>query len=88
MTDSRAQDDDRFWQQIEGDAKRTILCEPHRLDAVQAAVEQRGFSKTVTVRASPFCPEGKLLVLDDSALEASWRQMIQGFQRDIWGRKP
>ncbi len=59
-------DDEQFRQQIEGDAKRTVLCEPHRLDEIQAAVQQRGLTDTITVRASRLCPTGKLLVLDDS----------------------
>ncbi|WP_435279154.1 hypothetical protein [Streptomyces sp. 1222.5] len=75
--------DIRFWDQIQGDAKRTILCEPHRVDEVRDAVDERGYSEILTVRASPACPEGKLLVLDDSAMEASWRQTIQRAARSL-----
>lgn len=75
--------DVRFWDQIQGDAKRTVLCEPHRVDEIQAAVEERGLSH-LTVRASPFCPAGKLLVLDDSAMEASWRQTVQRAARSLY----
>lgn len=77
-------DAERFWQQIEGDAKRTILCEPHRLDAIQAAVKQRGLADLITVRASPYCPAGQLLVLDDSAMEATWQQTIQRAARSLY----
>lgn len=73
-----------FWQQIRGDAKRTVLCEPERLDEIQAAVEQRGYSGLVTVRASPLCPAGKLLVLDDSAMEAARQQTIQRAARSLY----
>lgn len=76
--------DERFWEQIRGDAKRTVLCEPHRLDDIQAAVEQRGWSETITVRASPSCPAGQLLVIDDSAMEASWQQTIQRAARSLY----
>lgn len=77
-------DDEQFWQQIEGDAKRTVLCEPHRLDEIQAAVQQRDLTDTITVRASPACPPGKLLVLDDSAMEAAWQQTIQRAARSLY----
>ncbi|MER6183068.1 hypothetical protein [Streptomyces sp. NPDC001652] len=77
-------DDEQFWQQVKGDAKRTVLCEPHRLDDIQAAVEQRGLADLITVRASHFCPAGKLLVLDDSAMEASWQQTIQRAGRSLY----
>lgn len=86
MSDNRmagASDDEKFWQQITGDARRTLLCEPHRLDEFQRAVAQRGLGG-VTVRASPACPEGKALVLDDSAMEASWRQTIQQAGRSLY----
>lgn len=76
--------DEAFWRQIEGDAKRTVLCEPHRLDEIRVAVEQRGFTDVITVRASPFCPEGRLLVIDDSAIEASWRQSVQQAGRSLY----
>lgn len=77
-------DDEQFWQQIEGDAKRTVLCEPHRLDDIQAAVDQRGSTDIITVRASPHCPAGRLLVLDDGALEAAWRQTVQRAARSLY----
>lgn len=77
-------DDEQFWEQIKGDAKRTILCEPHRTEELQAAVEQRGWSDIVTVRPSPYCPAGKLLVLDDSAMEASWQQTVQRAARSLY----
>ncbi|MFJ8798482.1 hypothetical protein [Streptomyces sp. NPDC102487] len=73
--------DDAFWAQIEGDAKRTVLCEPHMVDEVQAAVEARGFGNLITVRAHRYCPEGKLLIIDEAAMEASHRQMVQGFMK-------
>ncbi|MER6109332.1 hypothetical protein [Streptomyces hirsutus] len=77
-------DDERFWDQIRGDAKRTILCEPHRADDLRAAVEQRGYGSFLSVRASPYCPAGKFLVLDDSAIEASWQQTIQRAARSLY----
>ena len=75
--------DVRFWDQVQGDAKRTVFCEPHRADEIRAAVEARGYGDILTVRSSPCCPEGKLLVLDDSAMEASWRQTVQRTTRSL-----
>ena len=73
----------RFWAQIQGDAQRTVICEPHRVDEIRAAVEARGYDAFLTVRASPGCPEGKLLVLDEAAMEASQRQLFQRAGRNI-----
>ncbi|MFF8482348.1 hypothetical protein [Streptomyces antibioticus] len=77
----------RFWAQMIGDRQRTVICEPHRIDEIRAAVAERGYDSFITVRASPFCPEGKLLLLDEVAMEASQRQLFQRAGRDIrlWG---
>ncbi|MFI9618121.1 hypothetical protein ACIG8S_04300 [[Kitasatospora] papulosa] len=64
----------RFFAQIIGDARRTILCEPHRVDEIQDVVERLGMAGILTVKASQVCPEGKLLVLDEQAMEATFRQ--------------
>lgn len=72
-----------FWQQIRGDAARTLLCEPQHLAGLQAAVEARGLDNIITVRASTACPEGKILILDEAAVEASHRQVMQQAARGI-----
>lgn len=64
----------RFFAQIIGDAKRTVLCEPHRVEEIRKAVDRMGMGGILTVKSSPVCPEGKLLVIDEQALEASARQ--------------
>lgn len=74
--------DIRFWAQIQGDAKRTVLCEPHRAAEVRALIEERGYDH-ITVLASPACPEGKFLVIDEQALEAANRQMMQQAPRNF-----
>ena len=38
----------RFWAQIQGDAQRTVICEPHRVDEIRAAVEARGYDAFLT----------------------------------------
>lgn len=76
--------DIRFWDQIKGDAKRTVVCEPHRADEVRALIEECGYDH-ITVLASPACPEGQFVIIDEQALEAANRQMLQqgtrGFRR-------
>lgn len=69
-----ADEEDRFFAQIIGDAKRTVLCEPHRVAEVREAVERLGMAGILTLKASRVCPAGKLLVIDEQALEASARQ--------------
>lgn len=66
-----------FWAQIQGDAKRTVICEPHRAAEIRDALDERGYSHIVTVRASAACPEGQLIVIDEAAMEASERQLFQ-----------
>jgi len=67
----------RFLMQTHSDAQRTLLCEQDRVHAVRAAVDQAGAGGIFTVKASPACPPGRILVLDEQAMEASWRQTIQ-----------
>lgn len=78
-----ALDEIRFLLQMHADAQRTLICEPDRVHAVRAAVDQLDAADIFTVKASPVCPPGKILVLDEQALEASWRQTVQGFARGI-----
>lgn len=64
------------------EAKRTILCEPHREHQIRAAIDQAGAADVLTVKASPFCPEGQLLVIDEGAIEAGQREWIQGMVKN------
>ena len=72
-----------FWRQIRGDAKRTVLCEPHRFDELQALIEERGYGDVITVRASAACPEGQFLILDEAAMEATQQQLFQRAGKNI-----
>ena len=71
----------RFHELARQEARRTILCEPHREHQIRAAVDQLGAADVLTVRASPACPEGRLLVVDEGAIEASLRESLQGWAR-------
>lgn len=85
MTDvERMLTDIRFYEQIVGDAKRTIICQPSMLDAIREVVEARGVGHVYTVRASLACPDGKLLVLDEQAMEASFQQAAQRGLRSLY----
>jgi len=72
----------RFLMQTAADARRTLLCEPNHADAVRTAVDQLGATHLFTVKASPYCPDGKIVVIDEQAMEASWRQTIQRIGHD------
>lgn len=76
-------DEIRFHMQLAADSRRTLVCEPDRLASVQAAVDQLDAGDVFTVKASPVCPPGRILVLDEQALEASWRQTIQRAGHDL-----
>lgn len=78
-----ALDEIRFLMQTHTDAQRTLICEPDRVHAVRAAVDQAGAASTFTVQGSPVCPPGRILVVDEQALEASWRKTVQSFARGI-----
>lgn len=47
------------------------------LDAIREVVEARDVGHVYTVRASLACPDGKLLLLDEQAMEAAFQQTIQ-----------
>lgn len=70
-------DEIRFLMQTHTDAQRSLICTPDQVHAVKAAVDRLGAAGTFTVKASPVCPSGKILVLDEQALEASWQQTVQ-----------
>lgn len=73
----------RFFAQTIGDAQRTLLCEPGRVDEIRAAVEAQGLGATITVRGSVGCPPGRLLLIDEPALQASMNQTMQRAARNI-----
>ncbi|MFI5687915.1 hypothetical protein [Streptomyces sp. NPDC051636] len=69
------------------ESKRTILCEPHREHQVRAAVDQAGAAHIITVRPSAACPEDKLIVIDENALEAGSREAAQRGPMFPWMRR-
>jgi hypothetical protein len=67
----------QFFHLTREESKRTILCEPHREHQVRAVIDQAGAADILTVRPSTACPEGRLIVIDESAIEASLREAAQ-----------
>lgn len=72
----------RFYEQVIGDSKRVIYCEPHMATAVQDAVQAHYAGHLFTVRSSPACPEGKLLLVDEQGIEASLNASVQRSMRN------
>jgi hypothetical protein len=73
----------RFYMQTLGDARRILICEPASVDEVRSAVNVLGMAALWTVRSSPCCLPGKLLVIDEPALEASMNQAAQRAAKDV-----
>jgi hypothetical protein len=62
------------------ESKRTVYCEPGKEHALRAAADQRGLADLLTIKPSPACPEGKLLLVDENAIaatEAEWLQQLR-----------
>ena len=60
----------RFWQQVVGDSKRTVVCSPDLESRCKGYVEARGLGHLITVIASPACPDDRLFVIDEQAMNA------------------
>lgn len=61
----------RFWAQVIGDAKRTVMCPPDLESRCKGYVAARGLEHLITVQANPYCPGGRLFVIDEQAIQAS-----------------
>ncbi|MEV6014757.1 hypothetical protein [Streptomyces sp. NPDC051997] len=77
----------QFFNLVREESKRVIVCEPHREHQVRAAIDQAGAADILTVRPSAACPEGKLIVIDESALEAGLREAAQQSPLFPWMRR-
>ena len=73
----------RFWQQVIGDSKRTVLCPPEMESRCKGYVDARGLGGLITVVASRACPDDRLYVMDEQALMASVNRPLRlGMIRD------
>lgn len=66
----------RFWSQVIGDAKRTVLCPPDLESRCKGYVDARGLAGLITVKASRACPPNQILVIDEQAIEADMREFL------------
>lgn len=75
--------DINFLEMAREESKRTIYCEPHRVEQVRAAIEARGAGDILTAVANPACPEGQLLIVDEGAFAAAAEQSRQSLLREL-----
>jgi len=73
-----------FLDIVREESKRTIYCEPHRVHQIRAAVDQKGATDILTVRASAARPPGQLIIIDEGAMAAAEAEFIQGLGRAPW----
>ena len=60
----------RFWEQVIGDSRRTVICPPDLESRCKGYVAARGLEGIITVMASPYCPADRLFVMDEGAIAA------------------
>lgn len=60
----------RFWSQVVGDAKRTVVCPPDLESRCAGYVRARGLEHLITVKASRYVPENRIFVIDEQAIDA------------------
>ena len=56
----------RFWAQVIGDAKRTIICDPDLESRIKAWIDARGMGGILAVSPSPYVPRNTILILSDA----------------------
>lgn len=66
----------KFWAQVMTDAKRTVICSPDLESRVKGWVDARDMGGLITVHVNPCCPEGRILILDEGAIQASRNQAM------------
>lgn len=57
------------WYRRLHETRRTLICEPHLVDELRAAVEAKGLADVITVTGSPVCRPGQAFVLNTPALD-------------------
>lgn len=80
MPDGEALTEIRFWAQVLTDARRTVICPPEWESRCKGYVDARELGGLIKVVASPFTPPGQIIVMDEQAMEASWRQTLQAWR--------
>ena len=68
-------DEVRFWVQVANDAKRTVICHTSWESDLRWLIELNGWSH-ITVKPSPWIAVDTWLVVDEQALEAQTRELL------------
>ena len=66
----------RFWAQVMGDAKRTVICNPEYESRVKGWIEARGMGGLITVQATPVCPIDRTYIVDEQAIQAAFDEVV------------
>lgn len=61
----------RFWAQVIGDAKRTIVCNPDLESRIKTWIDVRSMSGILKVEPNPYCPMDRVFVIDEQAINAT-----------------
>lgn len=54
-------DEIRFWMQVTGDAKRTIICSPENESRIKGWIDARDMGGILTVYVNRFCPDDRVV---------------------------
>lgn len=66
----------RFWAQVIGDAKRTIMCNPDAESRIKGWIDARGMAGLLTVKPSPYVPENRIFILDEQGMQANLNERL------------
>lgn len=70
----------RFWAQVTGDARRTIICPPDLESRIKGWLSARGLLGFHAVEVHEYMPDGRIFVVDQGAINA---YMAQAMNRPI-----
>src|SRR5690348_17024114 len=63
-------DEVRFWAQVIGDARRTIVCSPELESRLKMSIAARGLDGIYTVEVSRFVPDNRVIIIDQQAIDS------------------
>lgn len=74
----------RFWTQVTTDAKRTIACSAANEHRYKTYIAENGLDGLFTVVVSPVVDDDHVIVLDEHANEATFRESMQRWRHEEW----
>ncbi len=60
----------------------TVLCEAGRVEELQARVDAAGLPGRVTVKASPYVPDGQVLLVNETEARRALREAVMWPRQD------